>query len=139
MCPPQCNSFDVLAPLLKCLFSTSSSLYRERFRSAPPVFRQTRKVCSFFSCDSSYSTKPSSCRCKSNMRRGSTCGLNLKECLLLFFFPKIDPLLSFIFRGKACLLLHMVPLMSAQRMGNVLLYCVIHLSSSCWYCVSVGT
>ncbi|XP_056220344.1 zinc finger CCHC domain-containing protein 2 isoform X1 [Seriola aureovittata] len=36
---------------------------RERFLSAPPVFRQTRKVCSFFNCDSSYSAKPSSCRC----------------------------------------------------------------------------
>ncbi|XP_045917061.1 zinc finger CCHC domain-containing protein 2 isoform X2 [Micropterus dolomieu] len=36
---------------------------RERFLSAPPVFRQTRKVCSFFNCDSSYSTKPTCCRC----------------------------------------------------------------------------
>ncbi|XP_040921270.1 zinc finger CCHC domain-containing protein 2 isoform X2 [Toxotes jaculatrix] len=36
---------------------------RERFLSAPPVFRQTRKVCSFFNCDSSYSAKPTSCRC----------------------------------------------------------------------------
>ncbi|XP_008302486.1 zinc finger CCHC domain-containing protein 2 isoform X2 [Stegastes partitus] len=36
---------------------------RERFLSAPPLFRQTRKVCSFFNCDSSYSTKPSCCRC----------------------------------------------------------------------------
>ncbi|XP_076617370.1 zinc finger CCHC domain-containing protein 2 isoform X1 [Chaetodon auriga] len=36
---------------------------RERFLSAPPVFKQTRKVCSFFNCDSSYSTKPTCCRC----------------------------------------------------------------------------
>ncbi|XP_029985861.1 zinc finger CCHC domain-containing protein 2 isoform X2 [Sphaeramia orbicularis] len=36
---------------------------RERFLSAPPVFRQTRKVCTFFNCGSSYSTKPSCCRC----------------------------------------------------------------------------
>ncbi|XP_034415819.1 zinc finger CCHC domain-containing protein 2 isoform X2 [Cyclopterus lumpus] len=36
---------------------------RERFLSAPPVFRQTRKVCSFFNCDSSYSTNPTCCRC----------------------------------------------------------------------------
>lgn len=36
---------------------------RERFLCAPPVFRQTRKVCSFFNCDSSYSTKPTCCRC----------------------------------------------------------------------------
>ncbi|KAK5877232.1 hypothetical protein CesoFtcFv8_024758 [Champsocephalus esox] len=36
---------------------------REKFLSAPPVFRQTRKVCSFFNCDSSYSTKPTCCRC----------------------------------------------------------------------------
>ncbi|XP_034562038.1 zinc finger CCHC domain-containing protein 2 [Notolabrus celidotus] len=36
---------------------------RERFLSAPPVFRQTRKVCSFFNCDSSYSSKRNSCRC----------------------------------------------------------------------------
>ncbi|KAM9337235.1 zinc finger CCHC domain-containing protein 2 [Symphorus nematophorus] len=36
---------------------------RERFLSAPPVFRQTRKVCSFFNCDSTYSTKPTCCRC----------------------------------------------------------------------------
>ncbi|XP_069368585.1 zinc finger CCHC domain-containing protein 2 isoform X2 [Paralichthys olivaceus] len=36
---------------------------RERFLSAPPVFRQTRKVCSFFNCDSTYSAKPSTCRC----------------------------------------------------------------------------
>ncbi|XP_031156815.1 zinc finger CCHC domain-containing protein 2 isoform X2 [Sander lucioperca] len=36
---------------------------RERFLSAPPVFRQTRNVCSFFNCDSSYSTKPTCCRC----------------------------------------------------------------------------
>uniref|UniRef100_A0A8D2ZS14 Uncharacterized protein n=1 Tax=Scophthalmus maximus TaxID=52904 RepID=A0A8D2ZS14_SCOMX len=33
---------------------------RERFLSAPPIFRQTRKVCSFFNCDSA---KPTSCRC----------------------------------------------------------------------------
>ncbi|XP_074549251.1 zinc finger CCHC domain-containing protein 2 isoform X2 [Halichoeres trimaculatus] len=36
---------------------------RERFLSAPPVFRQTRKVCNFFNCDSSYSSKCGSCRC----------------------------------------------------------------------------
>nr|XP_020513672.2 LOW QUALITY PROTEIN: zinc finger CCHC domain-containing protein 2 [Labrus bergylta] len=36
---------------------------RERFLSAPPVFRQTRKVCSFFNCDSSYSSKPTCSRC----------------------------------------------------------------------------
>ncbi|XP_077591703.1 zinc finger CCHC domain-containing protein 2 isoform X2 [Stigmatopora nigra] len=36
---------------------------REKFLAAPPVFRQSRKVCSFFNCDSSYSTKPSGCRC----------------------------------------------------------------------------
>lgn len=36
---------------------------RERFLSAPPLFRKTRKVCSFFNCDSSYSMKPSCCRC----------------------------------------------------------------------------
>lgn len=40
---------------------------RERFLSAPPVFRQTRKVCSFFNCDSSYSTKPTGCRCNSQL------------------------------------------------------------------------
>ncbi|XP_028288416.1 zinc finger CCHC domain-containing protein 2 [Parambassis ranga] len=36
---------------------------RERFLSAPPLFRQTRKVCSFFNCDSSYSSKRTCCRC----------------------------------------------------------------------------
>ncbi|XP_023152327.1 zinc finger CCHC domain-containing protein 2 [Amphiprion ocellaris] len=36
---------------------------RERFLSAPSLFRQTRKVCSFFNCDSSYSTKHPYCRC----------------------------------------------------------------------------
>ncbi|XP_069007352.1 zinc finger CCHC domain-containing protein 2 isoform X2 [Embiotoca jacksoni] len=36
---------------------------REKFLSAPPRFRQTRKVCSFFNCDSTYSTKPACCRC----------------------------------------------------------------------------
>ncbi|XP_037135537.1 zinc finger CCHC domain-containing protein 2 isoform X1 [Syngnathus acus] len=36
---------------------------REKFLAAPPIFRQTKRVCSFFNCDSSYSTKPSSCRC----------------------------------------------------------------------------
>ncbi|XP_041669827.1 zinc finger CCHC domain-containing protein 2 [Cheilinus undulatus] len=36
---------------------------RERFLSAPPVFRQTRKVCSFFNCDSTYSSKPTCSRC----------------------------------------------------------------------------
>ncbi|KAF7651663.1 hypothetical protein LDENG_00107380 [Lucifuga dentata] len=36
---------------------------RERFLSAPPLFRQTRKVCSFFRCDSRYSSKPACCRC----------------------------------------------------------------------------
>lgn len=36
---------------------------RERFLSAPPLFRKTRKVCSFFNCDSSYSMKPACCRC----------------------------------------------------------------------------
>ncbi|XP_068199721.1 zinc finger CCHC domain-containing protein 2 isoform X2 [Antennarius striatus] len=36
---------------------------REKFLSAPPVFRQTRKVCSFFTCDSSYSTPSTCCRC----------------------------------------------------------------------------
>ncbi|XP_075934009.1 zinc finger CCHC domain-containing protein 2 isoform X2 [Anarhichas minor] len=40
---------------------------RERFLSAPPVFRQTRKVCSFFNCDSSYSTSPPCCRCNSQL------------------------------------------------------------------------
>ncbi|XP_054621990.1 zinc finger CCHC domain-containing protein 2 [Dunckerocampus dactyliophorus] len=40
---------------------------REKFLAAPPVFRQTRKVCSFFNCDSSYSTKLSCCRCNSQM------------------------------------------------------------------------
>nr|XP_057916135.1 zinc finger CCHC domain-containing protein 2 [Doryrhamphus excisus] len=40
---------------------------REKFLAAPPVFRQTRKVCSFFNCDSSYSTKVSCCRCNSQM------------------------------------------------------------------------
>ncbi|XP_057680153.1 zinc finger CCHC domain-containing protein 2 [Corythoichthys intestinalis] len=48
---------------------------REKFLAAPPVFRQTRKVCSFFNCDSSYSTKPSSCRCNCQL------GKNLQgEC-----------------------------------------------------------
>ncbi|KAG7526339.1 zinc finger CCHC domain-containing protein 2 isoform X2 [Solea senegalensis] len=42
---------------------------RERFLSAPPVFRQTRKVCSFFNCDSSYSVKPSSCRCNCQLTK----------------------------------------------------------------------
>ncbi|XP_026147565.1 zinc finger CCHC domain-containing protein 2 isoform X2 [Mastacembelus armatus] len=36
---------------------------REKFLSAPPAFRQARKVCSFFSCDSSYSAKPTCCTC----------------------------------------------------------------------------
>ncbi|KAK2858580.1 hypothetical protein Q5P01_003200 [Channa striata] len=36
---------------------------RERFLSAPPVFKQTRKVCSFFNCDSSHSAAPTCCRC----------------------------------------------------------------------------
>ncbi|XP_039903016.1 zinc finger CCHC domain-containing protein 2 isoform X3 [Simochromis diagramma] len=36
---------------------------RERFLSAPPLFRQTRKVCSFFNCDSSYAAKPTCSRC----------------------------------------------------------------------------
>ncbi|XP_070709002.1 zinc finger CCHC domain-containing protein 2 [Pempheris klunzingeri] len=41
---------------------------RERFLSAPPVFRQTKKVCSFFNCDS---TKPASCR--GNCQLGKAC------------------------------------------------------------------
>ncbi|XP_056290781.1 zinc finger CCHC domain-containing protein 2 isoform X2 [Pseudoliparis swirei] len=36
---------------------------RERFLSAPPVFRQTRKVCSFFTRDSGSPSGPSRCRC----------------------------------------------------------------------------
>ncbi|XP_029004810.1 zinc finger CCHC domain-containing protein 2 isoform X2 [Betta splendens] len=36
---------------------------RERFLSAPPAFRQTRRLCSFFKCDSTYSSKPTCCRC----------------------------------------------------------------------------
>nr|XP_061821725.1 zinc finger CCHC domain-containing protein 2-like isoform X2 [Nerophis lumbriciformis] len=40
---------------------------REKFLAAPPVFRQARKVCSFFNCDSSYSTKLSCCRCNSQL------------------------------------------------------------------------
>ncbi|CAN9506199.1 unnamed protein product [Ophioblennius macclurei] len=36
---------------------------REHFLSAPPLFRKTRKVCSFFNSDSSYSVKPACCRC----------------------------------------------------------------------------
>ncbi|CAG5895706.1 unnamed protein product [Menidia menidia] len=36
---------------------------REQFLSAPPLFRQTRKVCSFFTCDSSYPSKAACCRC----------------------------------------------------------------------------
>ncbi|XP_061661504.1 zinc finger CCHC domain-containing protein 2 [Syngnathoides biaculeatus] len=48
---------------------------REKFLAAPPVFRQTRKVCSFFNCDSSYSAKPSNCRCNCQL------GKNLQgEC-----------------------------------------------------------
>ncbi|XP_061522022.1 zinc finger CCHC domain-containing protein 2 [Phycodurus eques] len=43
---------------------------REKFLAAPPVFRQTRKVCSFFNCDSSYSTKPSNCRCIESYSQG---------------------------------------------------------------------
>ncbi|XP_024135644.1 zinc finger CCHC domain-containing protein 2 isoform X2 [Oryzias melastigma] len=41
---------------------------RERFLSAPPLFRQTRKVCSFFTCDSAHSSKPacSICHCQPN-------------------------------------------------------------------------
>lgn len=37
---------------------------RERFLSAPPLFRQARKVCSFFNCDSSYAAKPTCSRCE---------------------------------------------------------------------------
>ncbi|XP_076014138.1 zinc finger CCHC domain-containing protein 2 isoform X2 [Genypterus blacodes] len=36
---------------------------RERFLSAPPFFKQSRKVCSFFNCDSSYSSKHNCCGC----------------------------------------------------------------------------
>ncbi|XP_041823559.1 zinc finger CCHC domain-containing protein 2 [Melanotaenia boesemani] len=36
---------------------------RERFLSAPPLFRQTRKVCSFFAGDSSHCSKHTCCRC----------------------------------------------------------------------------
>ncbi|XP_047423740.1 zinc finger CCHC domain-containing protein 2 isoform X2 [Mugil cephalus] len=36
---------------------------RERFLSAPPLFRQTRNACIFFNSDSSYSTRPTCCRC----------------------------------------------------------------------------
>ncbi|KAM3593110.1 uncharacterized protein V6R79_006377 [Siganus canaliculatus] len=36
---------------------------REKFLSAPPVFRQTGKVCTFFNCDSNYSIKYTGCRC----------------------------------------------------------------------------
>lgn len=36
---------------------------REKLLSAPQVFRQTRKVCSFFRCDSSYSSSPLCSRC----------------------------------------------------------------------------
>ncbi|XP_015232995.1 PREDICTED: zinc finger CCHC domain-containing protein 2 isoform X1 [Cyprinodon variegatus] len=36
---------------------------RERFLSAPPLFRQTRKVCSFFNCDSAHSSRPACSRC----------------------------------------------------------------------------
>uniref|UniRef100_A0A3Q3J5E8 Zinc finger, CCHC domain containing 2 n=1 Tax=Monopterus albus TaxID=43700 RepID=A0A3Q3J5E8_MONAL len=43
---------------------------REMFLSAPLVFRQSRKVCSFFSCDSSYSAKPTCCPC--NCQLGKT-------------------------------------------------------------------
>ncbi|XP_023806071.1 zinc finger CCHC domain-containing protein 2 isoform X1 [Oryzias latipes] len=41
---------------------------RERFLSAPPLFKQTRKVCSFFTCDSAHSSKPtcSICHCQPN-------------------------------------------------------------------------
>ncbi|KAM4718411.1 zinc finger CCHC domain-containing protein 2 isoform 3-T3 [Anableps anableps] len=37
---------------------------RERFLSAPPLFRQTRKVCSFFTCESGHaSSRPACSRC----------------------------------------------------------------------------
>ncbi|KAM6900488.1 LOW QUALITY PROTEIN: zinc finger CCHC domain-containing protein 2 [Xenentodon cancila] len=36
---------------------------RERFLSAPPFFRKTKKVCRFFNSDSTYSSKPTCCRC----------------------------------------------------------------------------
>ncbi|XP_051910132.1 zinc finger CCHC domain-containing protein 2 isoform X2 [Hippocampus zosterae] len=43
---------------------------REKFLAAPPIFRQTRKVCMFFNCESAYSTKPSSCRCIDSYSQG---------------------------------------------------------------------
>lgn len=51
-------------PFFSVSASSPLSAFRERFLSAPPVFRQTRNVCSFFNCDSSYSTKPTCCRCE---------------------------------------------------------------------------
>ncbi|MED6266806.1 hypothetical protein CHARACLAT_005883 [Characodon lateralis] len=42
---------------------------RERFLSAPPLFRQTRKVCSFFNCESTHSSRPACSRC--NLQPGA--------------------------------------------------------------------
>ncbi|XP_037311623.2 zinc finger CCHC domain-containing protein 2 isoform X2 [Pungitius pungitius] len=42
---------------------------REQFLSAPPVFRQTRKVCSFFRGDSGCSSNPPRCRCNCQLAK----------------------------------------------------------------------
>ncbi|XP_034028761.1 zinc finger CCHC domain-containing protein 2 isoform X2 [Thalassophryne amazonica] len=51
---------------------------RESFLSAPPVFRQTRKVCSFFNCDSINLTKPTCCRSKCQL--GKVYHDNCSDC-----------------------------------------------------------
>ncbi|KAL6098176.1 zcchc2 [Pungitius sinensis] len=42
---------------------------REQFLSAPPVFRQTRKVCSFFNGDSCHSSNRPRCRCNCQLAK----------------------------------------------------------------------
>lgn len=78
------------------ILSLTLSTCRERFLSAPPVFRQTRKVCSFFNCDSTYSTKPAGCRCEYQ-----TVGKYLLSCKCEEGFPHI--LMCSLFMYNMCI------------------------------------
>lgn len=57
-------SLDCLSLLALSLLKFYTLFFREKFLSAPTVFKQIRKVCSFFNYGSSYSIKPTYCRCE---------------------------------------------------------------------------
>lgn len=68
--------------------------FREKFASAPPAFKQMRKVCGFFNCGSSYAVKPAYCRCECD-RDARSSGPEWEWA----FWPELWPVLSVVRRS----------------------------------------